>query len=65
MNGRWTICVAAFVFVYTPSRLPQSGMADLVSDVSTAIARVWFVSPAVAGYFARPPRARSHRTDPV
>ena len=50
----WTAYVVAFLFVYSPSLRLQSSTADLVVDVSIAIAGVWFVSAAVAGYFARP-----------
>jgi len=62
-DRRWTAYVAAFLFVYSPSLLLQGSPGDLAIDISTAIAGVWFVSAAVAGYFARPPRAQSRRTD--
>lgn len=54
MRFGWTAYVVPFLFVYSPSLLLQGSTADLVIDVSTAIAGVWFVSAAIAGYFARP-----------
>ena len=53
MRFGWTAYVVPFLFVYSPSLLLQGSPADLVIDVSTAVAGVWLVSAAIAGYFAR------------
>jgi TRAP-type uncharacterized transport system fused permease subunit len=53
MRFGWTAYVVPFLFVYSPSLLLQGSTADLVIDVSTAVAGVWLVSAAIAGYFAR------------
>jgi TRAP transporter 4TM/12TM fusion protein len=53
MRFGWTAYVVPFLFVYSPSLLLQGSPVDLVIDVSTAVAGVWLVSAAIAGYFAR------------
>jgi TRAP transporter 4TM/12TM fusion protein len=53
MRFGWTAYVVPFLFVFSPSLLLQGSTADLVIDVSTAVAGVWLVSAAIAGYFAR------------
>ncbi len=53
MRFGWTAYVVPFLFVYSPSLLLQGSTIDLIIDVSTAIAGVWLVSAAIAGYFAR------------
>ena len=53
MRFGWTAYVVPFLFVFSPSLLLQGNTSDLVIDVSTALAGVWLVSAALAGYFAR------------
>lgn len=54
MRFGWTAYVVPFLFVFSPSLLLQGDSpAQLILDVSSAIAGVWIASAAVAGYFAR------------
>jgi len=53
MRFGWTAYIVPFLFVFSPSLLLQGSTADLIIDVSSAIAGVWLVSAGMIGYFAR------------
>jgi TRAP-type uncharacterized transport system fused permease subunit len=54
MRFGWTAYIVPFLFVASPSLLLIGNAVEIALAVVTAVAGVWLVSIAVAGYFTRP-----------